>query len=270
MSQEDVKGHRNISEHHEERLHHAPTAGAMSLSPEHFEAAYLAPKKHVEGRLRQTFGNPTPVALAGFLLATTPLAMVLQGWQGAGGFVGNANVGSYIFLAGLLLTLGGIGEWILGNTFPSTVFFTFGGFWLTVGVTIVPGTGAYGLYSKTDNPAGGLENPQFYATISFFLIAMTLVCLVFTIAAIRTDVCLFTLLLLLVVTFGVLAGSFFAASQGAMEKSEKLQHVGAGVLLAVAFIGWYMFLGQVLESVDFPISLPVGDLSTVVPARRKE
>jgi succinate-acetate transporter protein len=128
-----------------------------------------------------------------------------------------SNSGSYFFLGGLLLLLGGIGEWILGicsstyyeltkilipfssgNTFPSTVFCLFGGFWFTFGATIVPGYGAYGLYSTTDAVADGLNEEQFYATFSFFLIAMGILCAVFTVASIRTNVVLFTILLLLV------------------------------------------------------------------------
>jgi uncharacterized protein len=29
-------------------------------------------------------------------------------------------------------------------------------------------------------------------------------------------------------------------------------------------LGWYIFTVQILAAVDFPISLPIGDLSTVV------
>jgi len=36
------------------------------------------------------------------------------------------NSGSYFWIGGLLSILGGIGEWIMGNTFSSTVFLTFG------------------------------------------------------------------------------------------------------------------------------------------------
>lgn len=70
-----------------------------------------------------------PVALGGFLLANTPATMMLMGWTGAGGGVGNVNagVGTYFYLGAICLYAGGIGEWILGNTFPSVVFFTFGG-----------------------------------------------------------------------------------------------------------------------------------------------
>ncbi len=99
------------SVHHDEMLDRTPTAGAISISPELFEQLYLAPKNRVEGQLRQTFGNPTPLgqsdqaltsclqleltrltALGGFLLCTTPMSMVLLEWQGAGGFGAAANV----------------------------------------------------------------------------------------------------------------------------------------------------------------------------------
>lgn len=97
-------------------------------TPSHFEKLYLAPEQAVAGKLRLTFGNPTPVALGGFLLANTPATIYLMGWRGAGAGAGNASagVGTYYFLGAVLLYAGGIGEWILGNTFPSVVFFTFG------------------------------------------------------------------------------------------------------------------------------------------------
>jgi len=50
-----------------------------------FEKLYLSPKTPNAGKLRSTFGNPTPISLLGFLLAATPAAMITMGWQGAGG-----------------------------------------------------------------------------------------------------------------------------------------------------------------------------------------
>lgn len=35
--------------------------GAVSISAELFEKLYLSPKNAVEGELRKTFGNPTPL-----------------------------------------------------------------------------------------------------------------------------------------------------------------------------------------------------------------
>jgi hypothetical protein len=66
---------------------------------------------------------------------------------------------------------------------------------------------------------------------------------------------------------GCLSASFFALAQGSAGLAVKYQHVGAGLLLAVTFIGWYMLTSMLLLSVDFPIILPLGDLSTVIRGR---
>jgi hypothetical protein len=57
----------------------------LSITPEMFEKLYLSPKTQIRGELRQTFGNPTPVALLGFSVALMPLSIELMGWRGASG-----------------------------------------------------------------------------------------------------------------------------------------------------------------------------------------
>ncbi|KAI5459020.1 GPR1/FUN34/yaaH family-domain-containing protein [Mariannaea sp. PMI_226] len=249
----------------DEVLDRIQTTTSIAISPELFEQLYLSPQNRVKGQLRQTFGNPTPLALGGFLVCTTPLSMALLGWQGSGGFGGGANVGTYFFLGGLLLLLGGIGEWILGNTFPSTVFCLFGGFWFSFGATIVPGYGAYGLYSTSDSVSEGLSEGQFYSTFAFFLVSMAVLVAVFAIASIRTNMVFFTIFVLLIPCFSCLAAAFFAVSKGEASKATTYQHVGAALLLIVSLLGWYIFLALILLSVDFPFVLPLGDLSTVIP-----
>lgn len=243
------------------------TTGGISLSPELFEQLYLAPKQNVHGHLRERFGNPTPIAIGGLMLCTTSLAMVLLEWQGAGGFAGAANVACCIYVGGLLLLLGGIGEWIIGNTFPAVLFIIHGGFWTAFGYTIIPSIGAYGAYSTTGVVADGLKEPQFFATFAFSLVAMAIVSTFFTIAGLRTNVALFVSLAILVPTFAVIASSFFAISHGQLERARTLQHAGGGLLFAVSCTGWYVFLSMLLASVDFPIALPLGDLSTVIAGR---
>ena len=132
----------------------------LTHQAELFEKLYLTPQTRVKGDLRSTFGNPTPVALIGFLLSCSPLACELMGWRGAGGS-GAATLGAYYFIVsirllssrvwcwtnacsndegigkslrltlaipqgGLLMTLGGILEFVLGNTFAFVVFCSFG------------------------------------------------------------------------------------------------------------------------------------------------
>lgn len=45
----------------EDLLDRVHTSGGISIPPQLFEQLYLAPKSNVSGKLRQTFGNPTPV-----------------------------------------------------------------------------------------------------------------------------------------------------------------------------------------------------------------
>ncbi|KAH8173801.1 hypothetical protein LIA77_05220 [Sarocladium implicatum] len=239
----------------------------MTISPELFEQLYLSPKNKVKGELRQTVGNPTPIALGGFLLCTTPASMGLLEWRGAGGFGAAANVGVYFFFGGLMLLLGGIGEWILGNTFPATVFCLFSGFWFAFGATIVPDFNAYGAYSTTGVAADGLQQPQFFATFSFFLIGMAILCFVFMLAAVRTNIVFFLIFMFLIPTFGCLSGSFFAVAAGHASSAQTLQHAGAALLLVVTLLGWYIFMALVLLAVDFPVSLPLGDLSTIIKGK---
>jgi len=65
---------------HGDALRRIRTAGSISISPEMFEKLYLSPQNNVKGDLRKTFGNPTPLALVGFLLSLTPLSCDLMGW----------------------------------------------------------------------------------------------------------------------------------------------------------------------------------------------
>ncbi len=69
----------------EETLRKMRTADSVALPMDVFEKLYLGPQQPAAGHLRKTFGNPSPIALVGFLLSATPNGMVLMGWRGAGG-----------------------------------------------------------------------------------------------------------------------------------------------------------------------------------------
>ena len=134
------------------------------LTPEMFEKLYLNPGNNNTGDLRTTFGNPTPIALVGVLLTASPLSCELMGLRGAGGG-GAATTGAYYFIGGFLMSLGGILEFFLANTFSFVVFCSFGGFWLTLGATLTPAFNAYGAYSPDPtNPSLGLESAGFHAS----------------------------------------------------------------------------------------------------------
>jgi hypothetical protein len=76
---------------HVDTLQQTRTQGSIQIPADLLEQLYLSPETRVKGRLRQTFGNPTPVALGGFLVSATAHSMTLLGWQGASG-LGGANL----------------------------------------------------------------------------------------------------------------------------------------------------------------------------------
>lgn len=63
------------------------------------------------------------------------------------------------------MILSGILEFVLGNTFPSVVFLTFGAFWLTFAGTLNPGFAAYASFAADGQAAStGLQSPEFNAS----------------------------------------------------------------------------------------------------------
>lgn len=153
------------------------------------------------------------------------------------------------------MILGSFLEFILGNTFPFVVFGSFGAFWLTFGATLTPYYNASGAY-------GGNASPQFAATFAFFQLYMGLLCFIYLICALRTNIIFLMIFLLLVPAFGSLAGYFWKAAEGEV-KTSLLTSAGA-LTFVVCLLGWYLFLVQLLAAVDFPLNLPVGDLSRFI------
>ncbi|KAL3959721.1 hypothetical protein ACCO45_004838 [Purpureocillium lilacinum] len=252
-------GNDDHNEGHAEALHRFRSAASIAMSPELFEKLYLSPR---------TGG------LAGFLLCLTPLSMDLMGWRGAGGN-GAASIGVYFFQGGILMTLCGLLEWILGTTFSAVVFSVFGTFWLAWAATLSPSFAAFSSYAGpgAESPAEGLATRGFNASLAYWFLFMGVICLVFLICSLRTNICFVIIFLSLVVGFGLLTGAFLANADdfaGNASLAKKLV-VGAGASTFVTcWAGWYIFLAMLLAAVDFPIQIPVGDLSTVIRGKSEK
>ena len=118
-------------------------------------------------------------------------------------------------------------EWILGNTFPSVLFFTYGAFWLVQGTILQPFYCVGGAYSPTGNCAEGATTPEYFATTAFYLVCLAMVSFIFMICALRVNVVLFSALFFLVIAFGTLAGTYFHLALGNVVIAGKLQIVSA-------------------------------------------
>ncbi|KAK3705607.1 hypothetical protein LTR37_013215 [Vermiconidia calcicola] len=241
--EKDFSNGYHLNEQHDpdDALRKINTAGSISISPELFEKIYLSPQNKVAGDLRKTVGNPTPFSS------------------------GAAGLGTYVAFGGILMLIGGIGEWILGNTFPCVVFGSFGSFWIAFSLTLMPYTGAYASFATDPaEPATGLETPDFNASWAFFLLFMGVLCLVYSICALRTNLVLFLILFLLVPAFCCLAAAYWNLALGKTLAAHHCTIAGGALTFVVSMLGWYIFAAILLAAVDFPLSLPVFDLSHII------
>ena len=145
------------------------------------------------------------------------------------------------------------------------MFTSFGTFWIAFGLTLQPQTGAYGNFSPDpSNPAAGLETVPFNASWGFFLLWMGVLCLVYTICALRTNLVFVGILGLLVPAFGCLAAAYWHLAEENMAAAASCQLAGGALAFVVCMLGWYIFTSIMLASLDFPFSLPGKPLSIYV------
>ncbi|KIX08618.1 uncharacterized protein Z518_03274 [Rhinocladiella mackenziei CBS 650.93] len=214
------------------------------------------------------FANPTPLSVVGFLLCLSPLSCDLLGWRGAGGN-GAASMqvhpmpifGAYFFIGGVLMLLGGLFEYVAGNTFPFVVFASFGGFWFSYGATLLPFFNAFGAYSPDpEDITAGLATQGFNASFGFFMIFMAVLCLIYLVCALRTNLVFVIIFAGLFVGFIFLTATFWFTAEGDSAASRTL-HLGGAAFFITCMAGWYLLLALLFLSVDFPIQLPLVDLS---------
>ncbi|KAK1070689.1 hypothetical protein LTR12_000077 [Friedmanniomyces endolithicus] len=241
------------------------TISPRKTTNQHNERSYPLPLPSVPVTTPRRFGNPTPVGLGGFLLANTPATIMLLGWHGAGGRNGNesAAIGTFFYLGCLLEILCGIGEWINGDTFNAAVFLILGGYFGASGAVMVPFYNAIGGYGIDATAA----EATYHDSYAMLLIFMGVLLLFFTIASVRLDICHVVLFACFTVCFPCLATSYFYMADGNEATARTFRTWGGIFSLAGSVILWYLFLGSLLEAVDFPYLLPVGDLSNYVKGR---
>uniref|UniRef100_A0A8H7MYC3 GPR1/FUN34/YaaH-class plasma membrane protein n=1 Tax=Bionectria ochroleuca TaxID=29856 RepID=A0A8H7MYC3_BIOOC len=200
----------------------------------------------------------------GFLVASTPLSGALMGWRGAGGG-GAALIGVFYFFGGALQVIGSLLEWILGNTFSFVVFGSYGAFWLAFGVTLQPAYNAEGAYTAGKTGAAEAAGmAQFESTYAFYLMSMALLTFMYLICSLRINIIFALIFFFLDTAQLLLTASYWITAKGNTELGEKLQKASGAFIFIYCVLGWYLLFAQLLQSLDFPFSLPVGDLSTKI------
>lgn len=135
---------------------------------------------------------------------------------------------------------------------------------MALGATLAPGFGAELPY---EGPTGALGS-AFYNSFAFFYLFVGLLSFVFFVCSLRTNVCLAVLFLTYTIAFPLLAAADWVRTKGDMNLAGRLTVGGGAACFVVSCCSWWAMIDGLMESVDFPMRLPMGDLSKVVPAGR--
>jgi len=229
------------------------------MSPELFEKLYLTPKTPRVGDNVKRFANPTPMGFVGFVISTMTFSMVLMGWGGASGLAGVAGI--FFFVGPVLLLLGTIFEWIMGNFFPMMVMSLFTVFWLSFGLLQLPTLGLAAAYSPTGNAAEGLASVEYNAALALYLIVWGFALFTFFIFTLRINAVFAGIFGLVTTASWVLAGAYWKVASKDYVMAGHLQKAGGALLFVVGSLGWYMTFVMMAAEMRLAINLPVGDLS---------
>ena len=207
--------------------------------------------------------------------ATTTFVLSFYNSGVRGITVPNVIVGLALAYGGLAQLLAGMWEFAAGNTFAATVFCSYSTFWMSFAAIYWPGTGILAAYTSAADGAPVDGPAQLNQALGFYLLAWTLVSILFLIAALKSSVglvatlfflmhvdsvytsivshkltylpCSVTLLLLTAHSFTGLAHPHLATAAG-----------GVGVI--TAFCAYYVALAGLLTPDTSFFVIPVGPL----------
>lgn len=214
----------------------AALPGYVTMSPEMFEKLYLTPKTPAAAHGVKRFANPTPLGLMGFVISLFTFSMILMGWGGASGF--SPVVGIFFFVGPVLLLLGTIFEWIMGNFFTVGSYAyavsktspankcskmmsmgLFGVFWLAFGMMQLP---TLGLASSFE---GGATSEGYNAAVALFLIVWGFAFISFFVLSLKTNVIFAGIFFFATIAVFVLSGAYFKTGSGDYAMAMTLQKV---------------------------------------------
>ena len=140
-------------------------------------------------------------------------------------------------------------EWIIGNAFSMCLFFTYGSFFLSHALSLIPWFGVGVQYSLEGNNLEGMETPAYFATLGkpislpsplsitmltrlnfeiqsgFYQLAVAMLTAVFTVCAIRTNLVFFCALFILTFALACSAGSAWNIALGNLKTGQNLNKV---------------------------------------------
>ncbi|KAJ5721255.1 GPR/FUN34 family protein [Penicillium malachiteum] len=193
------------------------------------------------------FANPAPLGLCGFALTTFVLGCINM--QTRGITEPNMVVGPAFAYGGLIQLLSGMWEMAVGNTFGATALSSYGGFWISLGITFTPGGFNIQKSLIEADPDGGLG--MFYDSLGLFLMGWFIFTFLMLLCTVKSTVVFFSLFLSVDIAF-LLLGVGYLQRNAQQEPNEKVLKAGGLFALLAAFLAWYVaFAGVADDSNSF-------------------
>ncbi|CAO1612988.1 unnamed protein product [Sympodiomycopsis kandeliae] len=223
---------------------------AAPLTAQQFEDTMKA--LHREPAVK-TLGSGIALGLLSFIMCLLPVSCVLLELRGTTGN-GVVSLMSVLYghgAAGLIVAA--ITEWIAGNTFTFTVFFSFGSFWAALAIR---GDPLHSVGMALERDALDLYTPY-----GFYYLTFAIYVLYLTIAALRVNIVFVALLFSVFLALVTLGAGYISLGDLTMDVGTKLVKAGGGFGFAASVLGLYALWNPIMASTRFPVMLPMGDLS---------
>jgi succinate-acetate transporter protein len=208
--------------------------------------------------------NPGPLGLISFALTTFVIGFYQCGVglpeSNSLGSVGpdQAIVGLAIFFGGAAQFIAGILEFVVGNTFGTTVHCSYGAFWLSFAMFLVPSLGIKDAYAGNER--------AFSVALGIYLLAWCLLTLIFCIAAMRTNIAiLFVLGCLTVAFFFLSVGRFIEVPHPTA--AVRVTRAGGAFAIICALGAFYAGAAGIMRPETTPVRFPLGEFGSREPAR---
>jgi uncharacterized protein len=160
--------------------------------------------------------------------------------------------GLAVFFGGTAQFVAGIMEFVVGNTFGTTVHCSYGAFWLAFAMFMIPSLGIEQAY------AGDTRAYSF--AIGIFLIMWCFLTLVFLVAALRTNIAILSVLFFLVLAFFFLALAEFTLTSHPTA-STNLNKTGGAFSVICAFLAFYTGAAGIMQPETTFVTFPLGLLT---------
>jgi succinate-acetate transporter protein len=200
----------------------------MSETPIKQDRPVLVPGSHI--------ADPAPLGLAAFALTTFVLSMVNSNII-PDSLVGGA-LGAALAYGGIGQFTAGVWEFAKGNTFGATAFCSYGAFWVS-------------FWWLAEKDLGNL-GPDGYKVVGAYLLAWAIFTAYMSVAAMKVNMAVLTVFVLLTITFLVLAIGWFD------KESKGWIHFGGYLGLLTAIAAWYTSFAGVTAFTWGRQVIPVG------------